>query len=50
MAPKIREEEKATTESRIDAMEAPEKSEAEARREHETSLQRLAQVMPFTPS
>ena len=46
-APKIHEAEKATTESRPDAAGVPEKSEAEARREHETNLQRLAQVMPF---
>jgi hypothetical protein len=50
MAPRIREDEKATVESQADATEVPEKSEAEARREHETSLQRLAQVMPFASS
>lgn len=46
-APKIREEEKVPTESQADSIETPETSETEARREHETSLQKLAQVMPF---
>ena len=49
-APRIREEDKATTESQGDATEIPEKSETEARREHKTSLQRLAHVMPFASS
>ncbi len=47
-APKIREEEPAEPEAT--PIQAPEKSEDSARREHEASLQRLAEVMPFAPS
>lgn len=47
-APKIREEQRADEQK---SNEAPmlEKTEGEARREREHSLQRLAEVMPFTP-
>lgn len=45
-APKIREEEKAA-ESESAATVKPEKSEGEARREQETGLQHLAELMPF---
>jgi hypothetical protein len=47
-APKIREEEK-TAETETASTEEPEKSEGDARREREASLQRLAEVMPFAP-
>jgi hypothetical protein len=49
-APKIREDESKITEFDAAASPEAEKSEGDARREHETSLRRLAEVMPFTPS
>jgi len=47
-APKIREEEK-PPEPEAPATAKPEKSEGEVRRAQETSLQRLAELMPFAP-
>jgi len=49
-APKIREDEQEAAEPDPAPPAGPQKSEGEARREHETSLQRLAEVMPFAPS
>lgn len=49
-APRIREEEQGPADQDGGALPMPEKSEGEARREHETSLQRLADIMPFASS
>jgi hypothetical protein len=46
-APRIQEEE--VGESATDPPPAPEKSEIMVRREHETNLQHLAEMMPFVP-
>ncbi len=48
-APKIREDEQKEAEPEPAPPPTPEESEGEARRERETSLQRLAEVMPFAP-
>jgi hypothetical protein len=48
-APKIREDEQKPAEPDAAPVPTPEKSEGEARREREASLQRLAEVMPFAP-
>lgn len=47
-APKIREEEKRVEAGAVGPA-APQKTEGEARRERENSLQRLAELMPFSP-
>jgi len=49
-APKIREEEQTPVEPVAIGASADDKTEGDARREREASLQRLAEVMPFAPS
>jgi hypothetical protein len=49
-APKIRQDQRKAKESDGAPSSAPGKSEQAARREHEASLQRLAEAMPFAPS
>jgi hypothetical protein len=49
-APKIREDDQKVAEPDPPLETSREKSESEARRERETSLQRLADIMPYAPS
>lgn len=48
-APRIREEEQEVVEADSPTQPPPERSEGEARREREASLQHLANIMPFAP-